>query len=100
MVVSVTQTSQSTPASASSQSEALEVRNIQALVLEGLQQLPITQQKFILDLVELFLERLEMAGEADEELPSAVESFRLGWEDVLKGDTVPLAQLWDSLEDE
>jgi len=87
-----------TVVSASSSGETLMVRNLQALILEGVQQLPASQQQFILDLVEFLLERSEIVGE--DELPSAVECFRQGWEDVLQGNIVPIDQLWDGIDDE
>jgi hypothetical protein len=105
MVVSVADTSPSIPASVASQASqgetaeaTLEERNLQALILERLQQLPIAQQQLILDLVELWLERSQQEAEdIKDELPSAVECFRLGWEDMLKGNTIPLDQLWDGI---
>ena len=30
-----------------------------------------------------------------EELPTAAESFRLGWQEMLDGDTRPIDELWD-----
>ena len=33
-------------------------------------------------------------------LPSAVESFALGWEDMLKGRTHPLDTLWEGIDAE
>ena len=103
MAVSVTEISPDVPVLTDSpDDEALEVRNRQALILEGLQQLPIAQQKFILTLIDFLLDRLDISreGQGSEEvdLPSAIECFRRGWEDVLSGNTVPLEQLWDGVE--
>ena len=33
-------------------------------------------------------------------LPSATESFREGWSDMLAGRTIPVSQLWDGLDDD
>ena len=71
-----------------------------SIILEALQKLSVSQQQFILDLIEFLLERSLTVGEVDHELPSAIECFRRGWEDVLRGNTVPLDQLWDGIDDE
>ncbi|MEB3163171.1 MAG: hypothetical protein VKK80_08090 [Prochlorothrix sp.] len=75
----------------------LEFSNLKTLILEGLQQLPKIQQRFVLDFIEFLLERQEFA-EA-EGLPSAVDCFRQGWADVVAGHIVPLDQLWDGVDD-
>ena len=36
--------------------------------------------------------------ELDDELPSAIESFRQGWHDVITGNTMPIAQRWDKVD--
>jgi hypothetical protein len=104
MVVSVTKTAgvdSESPELSCEDLEAvgnLEVSNLEALILEGLQQLPKVQQRFVLDLIEFLLERQEFAEK--EELPSAVDCFRQGWADVVAGKIVPLDQLWDGISDE
>lgn len=32
-------------------------------------------------------------------LPHAADSFRQGWREVLRGETYPLAELWDGIDD-
>ena len=100
MSIYVTDAPHTASLSASCSDEMLAAKNRQALILEALQKLSVSQQQFILDLIEFLLERSLTVGEVDHELPSAIECFRRGWEDVLRGNTVPLDQLWDGIDDE
>jgi hypothetical protein len=36
--------------------------------------------------------------EISEEIEPAIESFRRGWDDVMKGRTRPITELWDRIE--
>ncbi len=38
--------------------------------------------------------------EDEQTLPTAVESFRQGWADVINGRTIPVSQLWDGIHDD
>ncbi len=38
--------------------------------------------------------------EDEQNLPTAVESFRQGWADVINGRTIPVSQLWDGIHDD
>lgn len=100
MSIYVTEAPHTASLSASSSDERLAAQNRQALILEGLQKLPVSQQQFILDFIEFLLERSLTVGEGDHELPSAIECFQRGWEDILAGKTVPLDQLGDGIDDE
>jgi len=53
-------------------------------------------------LLEFFIQHgyLTIPTELEEPLPSAPESFRQGWHDAMTGNTIPIAQLWDSIDAE
>ena len=56
MSIYVTEAPHTASLSASSSDERLAAQNRQALILEGLQKLPVSQQQFILDFIEFLLE--------------------------------------------
>ncbi|PIG95225.1 hypothetical protein [Gloeocapsopsis sp. IPPAS B-1203] len=44
---------------------------------------------------------VSVEGEIDEvDRESAAESFRQGWHDVVMGNTIPIAQLWEGIDDD
>ena len=55
---------------------------------------PVRYRSLLLRLVHSFREGIE----ADEPWPSASESFREGWTDVLAGRVRPVETLWDGIE--
>ena len=55
---------------------------------------PVANRPLLLRLVQSYRE-----GISSEELPSAEESFREGWQDVLAGKTHPIEDLWSRVND-
>lgn len=61
-------------------------------VLAEIATLPDEYLPFLLQFVQTF--RASLA------LPPAVESFCQGWREAQRGETYPLAELWDGIDDE
>ena len=56
-------------------------------LLEEVEKIPAEYRPFLLDMVRTFRESVT--------LKTAEESFRQGWQEVLRGETQPAADLWN-----
>lgn len=63
-----------------------------------LPKLPVVSLNSAVKVILLIDEKVQTKD--DQELPSATESFREGWSDMLAGRTIPISQLWDGLDDD
>ena len=58
-------------------------------LLEEIERIPVEYRPFLLDMVRAFRESVT--------LETAEESFRQGWQEALRGETQPAADLWGQL---
>ncbi len=76
--------------------EATETSEVDAVTAElhkEIDAVPAADRALLLRLVKTYREGVS-DEEIDDELPSAAESFREGWRDVLAGNTHPIEDLW------
>lgn len=57
---------------------------------QGIQKTPDEYLPILLEMVRLFRQSVV--------LKPADESFRQGWQEALKGETLPISELWNKLE--
>ncbi|NOX49083.1 MAG: hypothetical protein GXP16_00910 [Gammaproteobacteria bacterium] len=71
-----------------------EVNDITQELHKEIDAVPEADRALLLRLVKSYRE-----GVCDEDLPTAEESFREGWQDVLDDNTHPVEDLWDRVNE-
>lgn len=59
-------------------------------VLEEVEKIPVEYLPFLLNMMQAFRQSVT--------LRTAEESFRQGWQEALRGETRPVAELWDDID--
>lgn len=75
--------------------------NIQTQILETLDKMPISLQEELLHYAEYLQEKYNRSNMTQlNGNDVVVNDFRISWHEAMTGQTIPVSQLWEDLEDE
>lgn len=74
--------------------------NIEARILETLTKMPISLQEELLHYAEYLQEKYNQKKATNYDATDVKSDFRTAWYEGMTGQTIPVSQLWEDLENE
>ena len=74
--------------------------NIETKILETLGKMPVSLQEELLHYAEYLQEKYNQSNMTPSNDSDVVNDFRIAWHEAMTGQTIPVSQLWEGLEDD
>ncbi|MBF2056550.1 MAG: DUF2281 domain-containing protein [Cyanobacterium sp. T60_A2020_053] len=74
--------------------------NIQTKILETLDKMPLSLQEELLHYAQYLQDKYSQASMTYAHDGDVVNDFRISWHEAMTGQTIPLTEVWESLENE
>lgn len=74
--------------------------NIETKILETLGKMPESLQEELLHYAEYLQEKYNRSKATESDNNDVINNFRISWHEAMTGQTIPVSQLWEGLEDD
>jgi hypothetical protein len=74
--------------------------NIETKILETLGKMPESLQEELLHYAEYLQEKYNQSSINNSNDSDVIKDFRISWHEAMTGQTIPVNQLWEDLEDD